>query len=137
MHVKESYFLPHLSRLSHLPGVPHLHVNGPLEVIKSCTAIEILHSLCFFISPGYYSRPKRNWRKCSLCKILGANKAYGEMCKWQCGGFTLKKNLSVFASALTLCSGNPILKRLIEPLRRREPSGNNAWSPRSAGYEVL
>ena len=32
-----------------------------------------LHNLCFFISPGYYSRPKRNWKQC-LCKILGANK---------------------------------------------------------------
>ena len=29
MHVKEGYFLPHLSRLPHLPGVPHLYVNRP------------------------------------------------------------------------------------------------------------
>ena len=29
LHVNEGY-LPHLSRLPHLPGVSHLHVNRPL-----------------------------------------------------------------------------------------------------------
>ena len=37
----------------------------------------------FFISPGCYSRPKRNWKQC-LYKILGGK--YGalwEKCKWR------------------------------------------------------
>ena len=32
-----------------------------------------MHNLMrFLISPGYYSRPKRNWKQC-FCKIWGAN----------------------------------------------------------------
>ena len=47
-------------------GIRHLHVshNAPYLLPK------ILHNLCFFISHGYYSRPKRNWKQC-LCKREG------------------------------------------------------------------
>ena len=41
---------------------------------------EILHNLFFFISPGYYSRTKRNWKQC-LCKIFGGKYGAWEMCK--------------------------------------------------------
>ena len=33
----------------------------------------------FFISSGYYSFPRRNWKQC-LCKIFGANKMH---CTWE------------------------------------------------------
>ena len=33
----------------------------------------------FFISPGYYSRSKRNWKQC-LCKVLEANKVHYGRC---------------------------------------------------------
>ena len=47
----------------------------------------IMHLICprrfcitfVFISPGYCSRPKRNWKQW-LCKILGANKVHYGKC---------------------------------------------------------
>ena len=50
----------------------------------TCTS-PIMHLICspkfgttgplFFISPGYYSRPKRNWKQC-LCKVWGASEVH-------------------------------------------------------------
>ena len=51
-----------------IPPPPH---SPPL---KFCITLSI--------SPGYYSRPKRNWKQC-LCKILGSKQgALQEMGKW-------------------------------------------------------
>ena len=52
----------------------HFHISHNTPDLPS----QILLNLCLFISPGYYSRPKRNWKQC-LCKIFfgeggGANK---------------------------------------------------------------
>ena len=49
----------------------HFHISHNTPYLPP----KILHNLFFFISPGYYSCPKRNWKQC-LCKILGANKLH-------------------------------------------------------------
>ena len=46
-------------------AIRHLHISHNTP----CLPPKILHNLLIFISPGYYSRPKRNWKQC-LCKIL-------------------------------------------------------------------
>ena len=49
LHVKESYFLPHLSGLPHLPGVPHFHVNRSSVCQKnnlSCASLFVCTFLC-------------------------------------------------------------------------------------------
>ena len=44
-------------------------------IIHLVCSPKICITLFFFISPGYYSRPKKNKRQC-LCKIWGSNKVY-------------------------------------------------------------
>ena len=48
-------------------GIRHLHIshNAPYLLPK------ILHNLCFFISHGFYSLLKKNWKQC-FCKSFGA-----------------------------------------------------------------
>ena len=48
----------------------HFHIFHNAPDLPS----QIFLNLCFFISPGYYSRPKRNWKQC-LCKIWGGGGA--------------------------------------------------------------
>ena len=52
-------------------AIRHLHIshNAPYSPAKNL----------FFISPGYYSRSKRNWKQC-LCKVLEANKVHYGRC---------------------------------------------------------
>ena len=45
--------------------IHHLHISHNTP----CLLSQILHNPLFFISSGYYSRPKRNWKQC-LYKIL-------------------------------------------------------------------
>ena len=45
----------------------HLHISHNAPSLPP----QILNNLCFLISPGYYSRPKRNWKQCFIGKILG------------------------------------------------------------------
>ena len=46
---------------------------------------KILYNLCFFISPGYYSRPKRNWTLiftyifCNNSTVSKLQKMYGKI----------------------------------------------------------
>ena len=47
-------------------SIRHFHISHNAPDLPS----QILLNLCFFISPGFYSRPKRNWKQC-LCKIWG------------------------------------------------------------------
>ena len=61
-----------MSGLRHLPGVSHLHVIRPLEVLKSCTATEILRSLCFSFPLGITVVPRE----------IGENEAYSPVKLW-------------------------------------------------------
>ena len=40
------------------PSIRHLHISHNAPYLRA----KILHNLWFLISPGYYSRPKRNWK---------------------------------------------------------------------------
>ena len=55
-------------------AIRHLHISHNAPYFPPNFAWSL-----FFISPGYYSRPKRNWKR-FLCKILGAKKVHYGRC---------------------------------------------------------
>ena len=58
-----------------LRSIRHFHISHNAPYLPSPNFASPL----FFISPGYYSRAKRNWKQC-LSKILGANKVHYGQC---------------------------------------------------------
>ena len=66
--------------------IRHSHISHNAPYLPS----KILH--LFFISPGYYSRPKRNWKQ-TVCKILGGKEgALWEMWKWRVENMVLGRS---------------------------------------------
>ena len=69
-----SLFAIRISPITHLVLSPH-----PLPPPHK----KVRNPLIISISPGYYNRPKRNWKQC-LCKIWGRHHgAIWEMCDWR------------------------------------------------------
>ena len=57
--------------------IRHLHISHNTPCLSPPPPPQKkLHNLCFFISPGYYSRPKTN----SYATSIGANKMYYGRC---------------------------------------------------------
>ena len=82
--------------------------TSPIIYVVPPPKKKILSNLSSFISPGYYSRPKRNWRQC-LCELLWAKEdLLLEMCKLQLRrerfgySFTVKSNYQPTSSNLVL-----------------------------------
>ena len=56
--------------------IRHFHISHNAPYLSP----QMLHKPLFFVSPGYYSLPKRNWKQC-LCKIFVGNKVHCEKCR--------------------------------------------------------
>ena len=83
-----------------LNGEARAQGSSPYPPVPWCTLFtpqNFCTTFDFFISPGYYSRPKRNWKQW-LRKISGnIHGALWEMCKWRLpfltGGYPLSNTL--------------------------------------------